>query len=322
MKTDPRVRSAASASSAPLAGAFAARREVRVDGADSDASVSAPVLVNRIVSSSYFETVGTPLLQGRTFRETDTQSATQVVILSQSMARFYFKDLDPVGKRIGLKQFNGQWSPWYQVVGVVGDTKAEGLDQDSKHTVYQPDTQATAQSTFLVRTSGSPDNVTTHVIESIRQLDPNRPVDHVQTLSEIRAESIAPQRLNAILIGLFAFLALAIATVGVAGVLSFSVSQRTNEIGVRVALGAARGSILALILREGALMAGIGLVAGGIASIPLTRVLSGLLFQVNPMDPATIAGASSVLLCVALAAAWIPARRATRVDPMVALRRD
>jgi ABC-type antimicrobial peptide transport system permease subunit len=158
------------------------------------------------------------------------------------------------------------------------------------------------------------------IIEKIRALDPNRPIDHVQTLEEIRDETIAPQRLNATLIGLFSLLALAIATVGVAGVLAFSVSQRTNELGIRVALGAERNSILFMILGEGALMAAVGLLLGGVAAIPLFRLISGLLFDVKPADPLTIGVAAILLVLVALAAAWVPARRATAVDPMVALR--
>ena len=147
-------------------------------------------------------------------------------------------------------------------------------------------------------------------------------MEHVRTLEEIRSESIAPQRLNAILIGLFAVLALAIATVGVAGVLSFSVSQRTNELGIRMALGAERWSILQMILGEGTVMAGIGLFLGGIVSIPLMRLLSGLLFEVEPLDPLTIVAAAVLLFFVSLGASWIPARRAMRVDPMVALRSE
>ncbi len=301
---------------------MAMRHEIRLEGMDPDANASAPILVRRVVSGSYFETVGTPLISGRTFRETDVGGPKPVVILSQSMARYYFRDRDPIGQRIGWMQFNGNWSPWLEVVGVAADTKADGINQESKHTMYEPDTQVSAQSTFLVRTAGSPDRLAPQIIETIRQLDPNRPVDHVRTLEEIRAESIAPQRLNAMLIGLFAVLALAIATVGVAGVLSFSVSQRTNELGIRVALGAEQSSILRMILGEGAIMAAIGLIIGGVAAIPLTRALSGLLFDVRASDPTTIAGASLLLLLVALAAAWIPARRAMRVDPIVALRNE
>jgi predicted permease len=322
VKEDPTVEQAAVASSAPLAGSFSQRREIRIDGMDPDANASAPVMVSRIVSGSYFETVGMPLLSGRTFQETDKQGGPPVIILNESMARYYFRDQDPIGRRLSFKQFNGQWGPQAEVVGIVADSKADGLDRETLHTYYSPDAQTAAQSTVLVRTNGNPDRLAPHVIETIRQLDPNRPIDHVRTLEEIRAESIAPQRLNATLIGLFAVLALVIATVGVAGVLSFSVSQRTNELGIRVALGAGQGTILKMILGEGTIMALIGLAIGGLAAIPLTRVISGLLFGVEPIDPPTILGSALLLLVVALGAAWLPARRATRVDPMIALRSE
>jgi putative ABC transport system permease protein len=236
------------------------------------------------------------------------------------MARYYFKDQDPIGRRISWKLFNGNWSNPSEVIGVVADSRAEGIDQPPTHTMFQPDTQVSAQSTLLVRTTASPEKLAPHVVETIRALDPNRPIDHVQTLEEIRDETIAPQRLNATLIGLFSMLALAIATVGVAGVLAFSVSQRTNELGIRLALGAERRAILWMILGEGAVMGGIGLAVGGLAAIPLARMISGLLFAVEPIDPTTILLSAVLLMIVALAAAWVPARRATAVDPMVALR--
>lgn len=173
--------------------------------------------------------------------------------------------------------------------------------------------------TFNVNT---PERLARRVVETIRTLDPNRPIDHVQTLEEIRDETIAPQRLNATLIALFTALALAIATVGVAGVLAFSVSQRTNELGIRVALGAQRAEILRMILGEGAAMALVGLAVGGAAAVPLSELLKGLLFGVEPADPPTIAVSALLLVAVAVAAAWIPARRATAVDPITALRSD
>ena len=244
------------------------------------------------------------------------------MILSESMARYYFKDQSPIGRRISWKLFNGNWSPPAEIVGIAADTRADGIDQTPMHTMYQPDTQTAAQSTLLVRTAGSTGPLAPRVVETIRSLDPNRPIDHVQTLEEIRDETIAPQRLNATLIGLFALLALAIATVGVAGVLAFSVSQRTNELGIRVALGAEPRTILRMILGEGAVMALIGLVVGGLAAIPLSRMLSGLLFGVEPADPTTIAASAALLVLVALLAAWVPARTATAVDPLTALRAD
>ena len=322
VKQQPTVESAAMASSAPLAGSNPIRREIRIDGADPDTSTAAPMLVNRVVSGTYFDTVGTRLKAGRTFAATDVATAPPVVILSESMARYYFKNQDPVGRHLSFKQFNGNWSNPVEVVGVAADSRADGIDKEPMHTLYQPDTQSGAQSTLLVRTSGSTDQLAPHVVETIRSLDPNRPIDHVQTLEELRDESIAPQRLNATLIGLFSVLALAIATVGVAGVLAFSVSQRTNEMGIRLALGADRSTILWMILGEGAVMAGIGLVVGGLLAIPLSRMIAGLLFEVSPIDPMSIVLAGALLVAVALAASWIPARRATGVNPMVALRGD
>jgi predicted permease len=313
------VQSAAMASAAPLAGSFPQQQEFQVEGADLEAVATAPRTVTRVISTGYFETVGTRLKAGRGFQPSDGATAPPVVILSESMARYYFKDQNAIGRRISWKLFNGNWSPKAEIVGIAADSRADGIDQTPLHTLYQPDAQTNAQSTLLVRTAAT-DRIAPRVVETIRSLDPNRPIDHVQTLEEIRDETIAPQRLNATLIGLFALLALAIATVGVAGVLAFSVSQRTNELGIRLALGAERQTILRMILGEGAAMAAIGLVVGGLAAIPLSRLLSGLLFGVEPVDPPTIAVSAVLLVAVALIAAWIPARTATAVDPMTALR--
>jgi len=325
VKGQAAVKNAAMASVAPLAGSFPQQREFRIDGADADAISSGPRTVTRVVSNSYFETIGTPLRAGRSFQPTDTSTSSRVVILSESMAKYYFKSGSGIGHHISWKLTSGitgavSWTPPAEIVGVVADSRADGIDQPPMHTIFQPDTQTFVPSTLLVRTAGMPEGLTPQVIEMIRQLDPNRPIDHVQTLEELRNESIAPQRLNATLIGLFAGLALAIATVGVAGVLAFSVSQRTNELGIRVALGAKRGTILRMILGEGAAMALIGLAVGGIAAVPLSRLLNGLLFGIEPTDPLTIATAAVVLFVVAMGAATAPAARATAVDPMTALR--
>src|SRR5262245_30000948 len=324
VKAEPSVKNASMAAAAPLAGSFAQQREFRIDGADADAVASGPKTVARVVGPGYFETIGTPLKAGRAFLPTDTPQSPRVLIVSESMAKYYFKTDNAIGRRISWKTTNGitgavSWTTPAEIVGISADSRADGIDQEPMHTMYQPDTQGFA-STLLVRTAGSTERLAPRVIETIRALDPNRPIDHVQTLEEIRNETIAPQRLNATLIGLFAGLALAIATVGVAGVLAFSVSQRTNELGIRVALGAERGTILRMILGEGAAMALIGLVVGGAAAVPLSQLLNGLLFGIEPVDPPTIAMAAVLLLFVAIGAAWVPARRATAVDPMTALR--
>jgi putative ABC transport system permease protein len=325
IKVEASVKNAAIASAAPLAGSFAQQREFRIDGADADAVSSGPRTVTRVVSSGYFETIGMPLKAGRSFHAADTNTSPPVIILSESMAKYYFKNVDPIGRRISWKVTNGitgatSWTKPAEIVGVVADSRADGIDQAPMHTMFMPDTQNFPPATLLVRTAGTTAGLVPHIVETIRQLDPNRPIDHVQTLEEIRNETIAPQRLNATLIGLFAALALAIATVGVAGVLAFSVSQRTNELGVRMALGAGRSAILRMILGEGAAMAVVGLAIGGITAVPLSNLMNGLLFGIEPADPPTIALAAALLLVVAVAAAWIPARRATAVDPMTALR--
>src|SRR5262245_45415816 len=328
VKAEASVKNAAVASAAPLAGSFPQLREYRIDGADADALGTSPRSVSRVISSSYFETIGTPLKEGRTFQSTDTATSPRVVILNESMAKYYFRTGSAVGRRISWKTTNGitgavSWTQPAEIVGVAADSRADGIDQAPMHTLYQADTQNFAPATLLVRTAGNtPDALAPRVVETIRALDPNRPIDHVQTLEEIRDETIAPQRLNATLIGLFAGLALVIATVGVAGVLAFSVSQRTNELGIRVALGAQRGEILRMILGEGAAMALVGLVIGGVAAIPLSQMLKGLLFGVEPADPPTIAASAVLLVAVAVVAAWVPARRATAVDPITALRGD
>jgi len=322
VKGQSAVQAAAMASQAPLGGSMAMPREIKVDGADAEAAAGAPMVVVRVVSADYFKTIGTQLVAGRAFQPTDTAASPPVAILSQTMARYYFKEQSPIGRHLSWKLFNGQWSPAAEVVGVAEDTRSDGITKDPMQTMYQPDTQVSAQSTLLVRTAGSTQQLAPRVVETIRSLDPNRPVDHVQTLEEIRDETIAPQRLNAALIGLFALLALAIAVVGVAGVLAFSVTQRTSELGVRMALGAEPGTILRMILGEGATMTASGLIIGGLAAVPLSQMLNGLLFGVQPADPPTIATAAVLLVGVALAASWIPARRAMTVDPVTALRRE
>jgi putative ABC transport system permease protein len=328
VKAEGAVKNAAMASAAPLAGSFAQMREFQIEGAAADAVGSGPRSVTRVVSGSYFETIGLPLKAGRTFQASDTRTSPRVLILSESMAKYYFKGDDPIGRRISWKITNGitgavSWTPPAEIIGVAADSQSDGIDKAPLHTMFQADTQTFAPSTLLVRTAAdTPTALAPRMVEAIRALDPNRPIDHVQTLEEIRNETIAPQRLNATLIGLFAALALAIATVGVAGVLAFSVSQRTNELAIRLALGAERGAILRMILGEGVAMALLGLAIGGLASIPLSRMLKGLLFGVEPADPVTIAVSAILLIAVAAAAAWAPARGATAVDPMQALRGD
>jgi len=229
---------------------------------------------------------------------------------------------EAVGRRLALS-FSGQnWSPWARVVGVVADAKEYGMDRTGVHTVYRAADQAVWGPALVIATAGDPGPLARHVRETIHGLQASRPVDQVRTLASLRDRDVAPSRLNATLFGAFAALALVIAAVGVLGVLAFSVSQRVRELGIRMALGADRGRILRAVLGEGVLLVVGALLLGGVGALFLGRFLAGLLFGVEPVDVPTLLGAGGVLGAVALLAAFLPARRATEVDPMRALRTE
>ncbi len=328
VKGEASVTNAAVASSAPLAASFPQQREFRIDGADADATRrgSAHRHARReqlVLRDDRHAAESRPYVPGDRHSHVapgrDSQRVDGEVLLQERRRDRPAHQLEADQRHHRRRVVDATRGDRRHLA----DSRADGIDQAPMHTMFQSDTQNFAPATLLVRTAGdAPDRLAPRVVETIRALDPNRPIDHVQTLEEIRDETIAPQRLNATLIGLFAALALAIATVGVAGVLAFSVSQRTNELGIRVALGAQRGEILRMILGEGAAMALVGLAIGGVAAVPLSQLLKGLLFGVEPADPLTIAIAALLLVAVAVVAALIPARRATAIDPISALRGD
>jgi predicted permease len=319
VRTLPGVRAATYATVAPFRSASLYSITFRVEGMD-DEGVPSPMAMVNTVSPTYFLALGIPLVRGRTFEPTDDTTSVPVAIVNERMVKDLFGEDDPLGRRIAQKQFDGQWGPWLQVVGVAADTRDRGLAQAGVHVLYRPSGQSFPGSDIIVRTAGDAGAVPRAVADAVHRLDPDRPVDQVATLADLRGEEMAPERLNATLFGAFALLALLIASVGVLAVLAFTVSQRTQELGVRMALGARSGQVLGMILREGAVMAAGALAVGVVAAMFLSRFLVGLLFQVDPVDPATYAGVAVTLAVVALLAAWIPARRATRVDPMEALR--
>ena len=318
----PQVDAASMASGAPLQGRFVTPRAFGVEGRELLPNPPTPPTLLKFAGPDYFRTVGTTLLAGRTFESRDHAEAPRVAIINESMAKFYFPDRDPVGRRMATVRFNGALGPWATIVGVVADTKEAGLDREPVHAYFQALEQNFAQTTLLVRTKGDPLPVAGRVLEEVRALDPNRPVLDVQTLEQRRAASVAPQRLNATLFTVFAALALVIATVGIAGVLSFSVSQRTNEFGIRMTLGADQTKVLKMVLREGATLAAVALGIGGAGALLLSRFLSGLLFEIQPTDPVTFFGVAALLTLVTIAASLAPARNATSVDPMKALRAE
>ncbi|MCH7530726.1 MAG: ABC transporter permease [Gemmatimonadetes bacterium] len=318
----PGVRTVAHASRAPWSPNTVLRPlTVRVEGLDPEGVVS-PMVQRNFISPEYFQTVGIPLVAGRGFMTMDDASSDTVAIINERMAQDLFPNEDPINRRIAAQNFNGTWGAWTRIVGVAADTREYGLSVAGAHTIYRPAAQGIAGQSLIVSTSGEPGPLARRVSEIVGGLDADRPVDNVTTLSELRAENIAPERLNATLFAAFALLALVIAAIGVLGVLAFGVSQRTREFGVRMALGAERGQVLRMVLREGALLAGGALLVGGVAAATLSRFLVGLLYEVEATDPATYAGVGVILAIVALLAAYVPAKQATRVDPMEALRSE
>ena len=261
-----------------------------------------------------------PLLRGRDISPADTATAPQVLLISQTTARLTWPGEDPIGKRVKL---GGVDQPWWTVVGVTGDVHHVGLDAVPDLQVYVPHQQwpyPDGLMVFVVRTAGAPAAISSAAQQAIHSIDPTQPISRILPLEKYVGLSVQGRRFALILIGAFAAIALVLSVVGIYGVTAFSVAQRTREIGIRVALGAQRGELLGLLLRQGMLLVVCGIVAGVLASVALTRFLSSMLFDVQPTDPYTFASVVLLLVAVSAAACFIPARRAMRVDPMVALR--
>jgi len=317
----PGVRMAALASRAPFERTTLTQRTLRVEGLAEDGIVSPMGQVN-VVSPDYFQTLGVALVRGRPFSTTDNRDSERVAIINERLARDLFGEEDPLNRRIAQQQFDGSWGEWFRIVGVAGDTREYGLSVEGAHTIYRAALQGATGPALIVRTTGDAGPVARRVAEVVRGMDADRPVDAVSTLADLRADDIAPERLNAALFTSFALLALLIAAIGVLGVLAFTVSQRTREFGVRLALGARREQVLGMVLVEGAALAVAALVVGMLAASALSRFLTDLLFGVTGTDLATYLIVAATLALVAVLAAYVPARRATRVDPMEALRAE
>jgi putative ABC transport system permease protein len=272
----------------------------------------------RFVTPEYFRALGIPLIKGRVFTNGDGAQSPQVLLINEAMAHRFFPNEDPIGKRLvlGINNFTGQ------IVGIVGDVKHVGLDAEINDEVYAAYAQAPfwTDMTLLVRTSGEPMSVAGAVRNEIKVLDKQVPTARVRTMEAIATESIAQPRFRTVLLGLFGIAALLLASLGIYGVMSYAVTQRTQEIGIRMALGAQVGDVRRLVIRNGMTLAFIGVAIGLTGAFALTRLIASLLFGVTATDAATFAAVSSGLIAVALVACYIPARRATKVDPLVALR--
>jgi len=279
----------------------------------------------RSADPSYFRASGIPLLQGREFNDTDRLGSERVAIVNRTFVERYYPNETPIGKHIALTgevlQFTPLSGDWRTIVGVVGNTQDGGLDQPPRAAMFFPRAQELSfGGSFVIRSNGDPSLLKPAVTRIVHGIAPTGAIQNMMTVAQIKDQSIAPRRLNAELISSLGMLAVLIATVGIAGVLAFSVSTRTQEIGIRMSLGADRGRVERMILWEGGLLLVVGLVLGIAGAYFGTLVLRGLLFGVAPHDPATFIGVALGMAVVGLTACWIPALRASRVDPAVAMR--
>src|SRR3954470_23376455 len=312
----PGASGAAIAQVPPLAGGF--MRTVFPEGADTTTTGRILVQVNS-VGNGYFQAIGIPLLRGRDFSRADDMTTPRVVVVNETMAQQFWKGEEPLGKR--FKFFGDQG--YTTVIGVAKDSKYNGVAEDPQNFIYQPLGQNyTPQATLHVRSAGDAAGLATAVRAAARELDPSLSVFNVRTLEEQVGNSLQPLRMNVLMLTVFGALALLLASIGLYGVASYSVSQRTREIGVRMALGAQPSSVLGLVLGQGMVLVGAGLAIGLIAAYAAAGLMRSLVIGVSTHDPVTFAGTAAVLGVIALLASYVPARRATRIDPLIALRTD
>jgi len=277
----------------------------------------------RVVAGDYFRVLGIPLRRGRAFTAADRAGGPPVVIVNESLARLHWPDRDPVGARISLV---GPSGPWLQIVGVVGDARTTAADEAAAPAFYMPFAQKRwswmTWLTLVVRTNGTGDTTSlgSALRGAVRQLDPELPVHRVATVHQLYRESIARRRFATVLSGAFAVAALLLGMVGMYGVLSYGVVQRRREFGIRIALGARAAQVTSVVVREALVLAAIAVAIGSVAALALTRLLSDLLFEVSPTDPATFVTVAALVAVVAGLASWVPARRATRIDPASTIR--
>ena len=276
-----------------------------------------------VADVGYFKTMGIPIIKGRDFNEFDQHKSAPVIIVTEAFVKEYFAGEEPLGKRIkpGISTFDNEKAPMREIVGVVGDVKNRGLSTQSKPAYYEPETQVPFnQLVVVVKTDGDPHSLITAVTREVASLDKDLPVYSIKTMDEYLASSVAAPRFNTTLLSIFAGVALVLTIVGLYGVMSYSVAQRTNEIGIRMALGAQTGDVVSLVVKQGMILIVIGLVIGLVGAVAATRIVESLLFGVTTKDPLTFVSAAVLLAVVGFLACYVPARRATKVDPIEALR--
>jgi putative ABC transport system permease protein len=280
-----------------------------------------PDVVYRAIGPGYFGTMGIPIVRGRDFNDQDTLATTRGVVVSEKTVKHYWPNEDPIGKRLKLGETSSD-SPWRTVIGVVKDVRQNDFLAEPKMQMYFSFRQleSLTANALVMRTEVDPLSLATPVRNAIWAVDKDQPVANINSMENIVAAAVARQRFSMLLLAIFSGLALVLAAVGIYGVMSYSVAQQTHEIGIRMALGAKRGDVLRMTVMQGLKLVGIGLVFGLVVAFILTRVMASLLFGITATDPVTFLSVSLVLLAVALLASYIPALRATKVDPMVALR--
>jgi putative ABC transport system permease protein len=274
----------------------------------------------RVATNGYFKALGIPLLKGRWFNETDQNDIKNKVIINDAMARRHWPNEDPIGKRISVS-----WNDTREdeIIGVVGDVRHAGLDREARAMNYWPHPRFPYNSmTVTVRTAGDPLSSVNAVVSIVRDQDPLLAVDDIRTMDQVVADSVAERRLTMLMLAIFASAALVLAAVGIYGVIAYSVSQRTQEIGIRMALGARQADVLKMVVGHALALTAAGIVIGAAGGLLLTRLMRDLLFDVQPSDPTTFAAVAGVLVLVAVAASYLPGHRAARVDPVVALRTE
>jgi len=276
----------------------------------------------RVVTPDYFQTMNIPILKGRSFTEQDGPKTTSVIIVNEALSSRYWPNQDAVGKRLGFEDDSGK-QVWREIVGVVGNVKHKALETDAMPEIYFPYHQQPKNfMNLVVQTAADPAGMIPAIRNQVTSIDNNQPVSDIMTMNQRLSKAVASSRFVMSLLGIFSMVALGLAAVGIYGVMSYLVTQRTQEIGVRMALGAQRRDVLKLVVRKGMALAIIGTAIGLGASLALTRLIRSLLFEVTPTDWLTFVITSMVLLTVALLACYIPARRATKVDPLIALRHE
>jgi putative ABC transport system permease protein len=315
----PGVRSVGIVNYLPLYGGLGSATGFAVEGRPAPPPGEEPTTNVRASDAGYFRTIGIPVLRGRNFTEVEDAQARHVVIVSESFAQKYFPGEDPVGKRVAVEMFDKPTPT--EIVGVVGDVRYDSLTDAAEPTVYFPHPELTYSfMTLVIHADGDPTQLTPAIRREISGIDPDQPISDVRTMTQVMAETVGRARFSTLLFGLFAGLATLLAAVGIFGVMNYSVTLRTREIGLRMALGAQPARVLVLVLRQGLVLTLVGIGLGVAVSLALTRVMSSLLFGVDATDPATFAAIVPLLTAVSLLACYIPARRATHIDPLVALR--